>query len=194
LEGPAIFVSHGGEAFPSLTVVLQGDNVTVDLVGTTFISKAGITSTTFKAIPDTPFSTFELTLPEGKYSALAANGDLCASKLAMPTAFVGQNGAEIHESNPIEAEGCSDALAIASHSVKERTLSLSLYVPAAGKVTVGGKGLRSSSRNAKGREMLKLTLKTKKKGKLKTKVEVSYSPAKGKKQTKSLSVKFTRAG
>ena len=34
LSGPAIFVSHGGEAFPSLTIVLQGDGVTVDLVGT----------------------------------------------------------------------------------------------------------------------------------------------------------------
>ncbi len=39
LTGPAIFVSHGGEAFPSLTMVLQGYGVTVDLVGTTFISK-----------------------------------------------------------------------------------------------------------------------------------------------------------
>ena len=77
LEGPAVFVSHGGEAFPSLTLVLQGDGVTVDLVGATFISKAGITSTTFKTVPDDPFSTFELTLPEGKYSALAANGSLC---------------------------------------------------------------------------------------------------------------------
>ena len=44
LEGPAIFVSHGGEAFPSLIVVLQGYGVTIDLVGSTFISKAGITS------------------------------------------------------------------------------------------------------------------------------------------------------
>ena len=44
---------------------LQGYGVTVDLVGTTFISKAGITSTTFKTVPDQPFSTFELTLPEG---------------------------------------------------------------------------------------------------------------------------------
>ena len=43
LTGPAIFVSHGGEAFPSLTMVLQGYGVTVDLVGTTFISKAGVT-------------------------------------------------------------------------------------------------------------------------------------------------------
>jgi hypothetical protein len=78
LEGPAIFVSHGGEAFPSLTMVLQGYGVTVDLVGTTFISKAGITSTTFKTVPDVPFSTFELTLPQGPYSALTANGNLCA--------------------------------------------------------------------------------------------------------------------
>jgi hypothetical protein len=77
LTGPAIFVSHGGEAFPSLTMVLQGDGVTIDLVGTTFISHAGITSTTFKTVPDAPFSSFELTLPEGRYSALAANGSLC---------------------------------------------------------------------------------------------------------------------
>jgi hypothetical protein len=77
LEGPAIFVSHGGEAFPSLIIVLQGYGVTIDLVGTTFISKAGITSTTFKTVPDQPVGSFELTLPEGKYSALAANGNLC---------------------------------------------------------------------------------------------------------------------
>ena len=74
LQGPAIFVSHGGEAFPSLTLVLQGDNVTVNIVGTTYISKAGVTSTTFKTVPDDPFSSFELTLPEGADSALAATG------------------------------------------------------------------------------------------------------------------------
>ena len=77
VEGPAIFVSHGGEAFPSLTMVLQGDGVTVDLVGTTYISKAGITSTTFKTVPDVPFSSFELTLHNGPYSALTANTNLC---------------------------------------------------------------------------------------------------------------------
>jgi hypothetical protein len=137
LEGPAIFVSHGGEAFPSLTMVLQGDNVTIDLVGTTFISKAGITSTTFKTVPDQPFSTFELTLPQGKFSALTANGNLCSptrtvlvkrkvsvrvrvhrktvtrkvretqpAPLAMPTEFVAQNGAVIHQSTKIAVTGC----------------------------------------------------------------------------------------
>jgi hypothetical protein len=77
LEGPAYFVSHGGEAFPDLTIVLQGYGVTIYLVGTTFINKAGITSTTFKTAPDTPFESFELTLPQGKFSALGANGNLC---------------------------------------------------------------------------------------------------------------------
>jgi hypothetical protein len=79
LEGPAYFVSHGGERFPDLTIVLQGYGVTVQLVGTTFISRTGITSTTFKSPPDVPFNTFELTLPQGKYSALAANTNLCAA-------------------------------------------------------------------------------------------------------------------
>jgi hypothetical protein len=77
LTGPMIFVSHGGEAFPSLILVLQGYGFTIDIVGSTFISKAGITSTTFKAIPDEPVGDFQLTLPQGKYSALAATANLC---------------------------------------------------------------------------------------------------------------------
>ena len=109
LTGPAYFVSNGGEAFPNLEMVLQGDGVRVDLIGDTFISKAGITSTTFNTIPDVPFSSFELYLPEGKYSALAANGDLCTSKLAVPTAIVAQDGTEIHESTPVSVTGCPKA-------------------------------------------------------------------------------------
>jgi hypothetical protein len=77
LAGPVYFVSHGGEAFPNLIVVLEGDGVRVDLVGDTFINKVGITSTTFKTVPDVPVESFELYLPQGRYSALAANGNLC---------------------------------------------------------------------------------------------------------------------
>jgi hypothetical protein len=79
LEGPAYFVSHAGEEFPSLIAVLQGDNVTVDLVGSTFIDpKTDITTSTFKEVPDVPIQSFELNLPQGPYSALAANSNLCA--------------------------------------------------------------------------------------------------------------------
>jgi hypothetical protein len=115
LSGPVYFVSHGGEAFPTLIVVLQGYGTTVDLEGSTFISKAGITSSTFKTVPDVPVGTFELTLPEGKYSALAANGNLCKSKLAMPTAFLAQNGIVIHESTKITTTGCPKAKKAKKH-------------------------------------------------------------------------------
>jgi hypothetical protein len=190
LEGPAYFVSHGGEAFPSLIVVLQGYGVTLDLVGTTFISKKGITSSTFKTVPDAPVGSFDLTLPEGKFSALAANGNLCTSKLAMPTAFVAQNGAEIHESTRIEAEGCSGSLSVMSSKVKKRTLTLSVYAPAAGKVTVSGKGLSSGSKSYSGREALTFTLKQKKAGRLKTKIKLTFTPSKGTKQVKTVKADF----
>jgi hypothetical protein len=109
LTGPAIFVSHGNESFPSLIIVLQGYGVTVHLVGSTFISKQGITSSTFKTVPDVPVGTFELTLPEGPYSALAANGNLCKANLEMPTEFLGQNGALIKTITKIQPTGCPKA-------------------------------------------------------------------------------------
>ena len=157
LEGPAYFVSHGGEAFPSLVFVLQGYGVTIDVTSTTFISKAGITSGTLKAVPDQPFTSFELTLPEGPYSALAANGNLCdsnktvtvktkvdkrvkgklvrrngklvkvtrkttkteAAPLQMPTEFVGQNGATIHQTTAVSVTNCPKAKpAKKSHKAK----------------------------------------------------------------------------
>ena len=82
LEGPAIFVSHGGEAFPSLILVLQGYGFTIEIVGQTFISLQGVTSTTFHTIPDEPVGSFQITIPQGPYSALAANANLCKLRAA----------------------------------------------------------------------------------------------------------------
>jgi hypothetical protein len=139
LEGPVYFVSNGGEAFPNLEMVLQGDGVTVDLIGDTLI-KNGVTSTTFKTVPDQPFQTFEINLPEGPYSALAANGNLCkptvtktvkkkvrvkthgktetitrklreqvATTLTIPSEYIGQNGAPYDAKVPIKVTGCPKA-------------------------------------------------------------------------------------
>ena len=122
LEGPAYFVSNGGEAFPNLIVVLQGYGVTIDLVGDTFISK-GVTSSTFKTVPDAPVGSFELNLPAGPYSALTATGNLCTAKsLTMPTEFVAQNGAESHQNTKIAVTGCGKTKR-AHHKRKKETRS-----------------------------------------------------------------------
>jgi hypothetical protein len=201
LTGPAYFVSHGGEAFPQLIVVLQGYGVTVDLVGDTFISKAGITSSTFKQVPDVPVTSFNLNLPEGPYSALASNlpetdhGNFCGQKLVMPTIFTGQNGAQIKQSTPIEVEGCSNALSFISHKIKKRTLTVSVYAPAAGRLTIGGKGLKSVSKTAMQRETITFKVAQKRAERLKTTVKATFTPSTGKdrkKQSKALKVTFKK--
>jgi hypothetical protein len=119
LEGPAYFVSNGNAKFPELIVVLQGYGITIDLHGETFISKQGVTSSTFATVPDAPVGSFELTLPEGPDSALAANGNLCTTKnLTMPTLFVAQDGVEIHQNTKITPTGCAKTLTGKHHKTK----------------------------------------------------------------------------
>jgi hypothetical protein len=105
LTGPAYLVSHAGAAFPDLEVVLQGEGITLILDGNTQIKK-GITSSIFRAVPDAPIFSFDLVLPEGPHSALAAFGNLCTSKLNMPTVITGQNGAVVRQTTKIAATGC----------------------------------------------------------------------------------------
>jgi hypothetical protein len=111
LIGPAYLVSHGAVAFPDIVIVLQGEGITLDLEGQTSI-KRGVTSSTFRSLPDAPISTFDLVLPMGPHSILAANlpakakRGLCSQTLNMPTAIVGQNGAQIKQTTRIAISGC----------------------------------------------------------------------------------------
>ncbi|HEX3392064.1 MAG TPA: hypothetical protein VHS55_05850 [Solirubrobacteraceae bacterium] len=109
LTGPVYFVSHAAAKFPDLVIVLQGYGVTVDLRGETFIAKNGQTSTTFRTIPDAPVGLFELNLPQGPFSALAAPYGVCKTKLIMPTSMIAQNGATFKQSTRIKASGCPKA-------------------------------------------------------------------------------------
>jgi hypothetical protein len=160
LEGPAFFVSHGGEAFPSLIIVLQGYGVRVDLVGSTFISKAGITSSTFSTVPDIPVGSFELTLPEGRFSALGANANLCKVKggLRMPTQFVAQDGVEVRQSTPIAVSGCQPSISVTGHSARGTKATLRVSVPGAGRLSVSGEGVSAAQATAHAAGTLTTTL------------------------------------
>jgi hypothetical protein len=81
LSGPAILVSHGGQAFPDLVLVLQGEGVRINLTGHTQIKK-GITYNHFETVPDAPVSSFDLTLPAGPHGVLTTDvpgRNLCAA-------------------------------------------------------------------------------------------------------------------
>jgi hypothetical protein len=141
LTGPAYLVSHGGAAFPDLDLVLQGEGVTIALVGHTDIKK-GITFSRFETVPDAPISSFELNLPGGAGALLAAIKPLCAPRtvvtvrkhvtrrvngrlkrvtvkvkknvpesLLMPTTITGQNGAVVKRATRIAVTGCTKAKA-----------------------------------------------------------------------------------
>jgi hypothetical protein len=112
--GPAYLVSHGGAAFPDLVLILQGEGVKLELTGSINIKKS-VTSSAFDAVPDAPISSFELKLPEGPHSGLAAvlpakaKGNLCGTRLTMPTTLTGQNGAQIKQNTKIAVTGCPKA-------------------------------------------------------------------------------------
>jgi hypothetical protein len=105
LKGPAYLVSHGNAAFPDVEFVLKGEGLTIILDGKTDIKK-GITTSTFEALPDAPFTEFETILPEGPHSALGANGNLCAKPLIMPTVMTSQSTLVITQQTRIKVSGC----------------------------------------------------------------------------------------
>ncbi len=115
VEGPVYFVSYGGAKFPEAVLVLQGEGVTVDLHGETFISNSGVTSATFRDTPDVPFESIEVSVPSGPYSEFGSDlppkdhYNFCGQALKMPTAFVAQNGLEINQDTAMTVTGCAKA-------------------------------------------------------------------------------------
>ncbi len=160
LAGPVYLVSHGGAQFPEVVQVLQGYGVTIQLNGETFISKAGITSSTFSNIPDAPIPSFELHLPAGPSSALAAHGDICTGNLRIPTKIVSYNGLVVKESPKIAVGGCPPAIKVLRHGFHGRFATIVVSVPSTGRLVASGRGF---SRRAKtfakaGTATLKLAL------------------------------------
>jgi hypothetical protein len=197
LKGPVYLVSHGGAGFPDVEFVLQGEGVTIVLDGKTDIKK-GITYSRFETVPDAPIGSFEADLNEGPHSIFgadlpaSANNNMCGQMLSIPTTITAQNGKQIKQDTHLQVTGCPTNLSIESKKVRGRTTTLSVYAPAAGRLTASGKGLTSETRTYSNRGARTFTLRQKRAGKLKTKIKLSFTPSKGKKQTKTLTVEFQR--
>lgn len=190
LTGPAYFVSHGGAKFPELVIVLQGDGVTLQLDGETFISSKSITSSTFPAVPDVPVTQFDLVLPTGPHSVLGGNGNFCTTPLKMPTRIKGQNGALVEQSTKIKVTGCKPAVTIVRKNVKGATATIVANVPMAGTLVASGEGLSKGSRTLSkaGNATVAVTLTKAEREflaehpgrKLKTRVRLRFTPNHGK--------------
>jgi hypothetical protein len=138
LQGPAIFVSHGGAAFPDLDLVLEANGVRVIVKGNTDI-KNGITTTSFLTNPDVPVSSVTVNLPTGSHSALGTTSNLCTTQLYMPTVITGQNGGQVKQRTKITVGNCGVQIVGAKAIGKNAYLTVRTF--AAGRISGGGSGL-----------------------------------------------------
>jgi len=181
LQGPAILVSHGGEAFPDLDLVMEANGVRVIVVGNTKITK-GITTTNFQTTPDVPVTSITVLLPTGPHSALAANGNLCTSSLVMPTTITAQNGKSIKQNTKIAVSNCS--VRIVGQKVVGDTAYLTVQTYAPGRLSGRGPNLATVYRSlgqAQKTASLKVPLTTSGRFKgrpLRVRVRVGFVPKK----------------
>ncbi|HTY95608.1 MAG TPA: hypothetical protein VMB91_01100 [Solirubrobacteraceae bacterium] len=147
LKGPAILVSHGGEAFPDLDLLLEGSGVRVILVGHTKITKK-VTTTNFSENPDLPVSSITVNLPIGSHSAVTNNGELCPKPLVMPTTITGWTGATVKQNTIVKVTGCG--VRITGSKIVGNTAYVTVRTFAAGRISGSGKHLRTVYRKVSG--------------------------------------------
>jgi hypothetical protein len=197
MKGPAFLVSHSGEEFPSLELVLEGDGVRTIVEGKTHI-KNGITTTNFAATPDVPVSSITVNLPVGPHSALTTEKlttNLCTAKLSMPTIITGQNGKQNKYTTVIAPVGCG--VQVVGHKVVGNTAYLTIRTYAAGRISGSGSGLSTVRRTLSGASKattLKVPLSSRGRSRrrpFKLKIRVGFVPKKpGAHSTASVTVSF----
>jgi len=147
LSGYGYLVSHGGREFPDIDYVLQGGGITLIEVSHTSIDGA-VTSSTFSALPDAPFSSFRTVFPQGPYSLLAATEGLCNKPLIMPVRMVAHDGAGFTQSARVSVAGChavkKPRVKIIHHAIRRGSLLLTVQLSERGAVVIQGAGIRTT--------------------------------------------------
>ncbi len=195
MKGPAILVSHAGEEFPSLELVLEADGVRVIVEGKTHI-KNKVTTTYFESTPDVPVSSITVNLPLASNSALALesfNTNLCTANLVMPTTITGQNGVVVKQNTVIAPTECG--VQILKRKVKGNYAYVTVETYSAGRVTVSGPGLITTRRTlSSAKKSITLRVPLSKKGRdkrrpFKVKVRVGFLPKQNGAKSSSASTK-----
>jgi hypothetical protein len=99
-----------------------------------------------------PFTSFQLTLPQGEYAALGAyvpnspTGSLCATSLVMPTEIVAQNGMALYQNTPISVTGCPPAVSVTKTKIKGNSVVVTVKLGQQGTVKITGRGLRTTTK------------------------------------------------
>lgn len=112
LQGPIYLVSGGRVTLPRLALVLQGEGVRLQIVGSFRVARGGEVVARFESLPDVPISRLVLTLPKGPHSAFGASflgkpkGSLCGRALWMRARLVAQNGEGVVSRTRVAIEGC----------------------------------------------------------------------------------------
>jgi len=150
LVGPAYLVSYGSAQFPDVVFILQGEGVTLQVNGESFVSHSGVLRVTFPSVPDAPFSTFETSLPAGAYSQFTsikstgqAKASQCGESLVAPVTMVAHNGAEVSEDAKVQVTGCGASVSITGTHATKRSLTVSVTTSVQGRLRITGKGLKT---------------------------------------------------
>jgi hypothetical protein len=153
LTGPVYFIKNvrtdpkSGrqiKTLPTLATVLRGGGVTLVVRATTAVVHDQLV-TTFANIPDAPVSSFQLTINGGKKDILVVSGaDICAGAQVAAQVAYGQNGKIDQRNITIKTPDCP--LKVVSKKVSTKAVTLKVSGLGAGKLTVSGRGIRTTSR------------------------------------------------
>ena len=172
------------KTLPALLIPLRGQ-VALDLHGQTSVNSTGRLVTTFATVPDAPISSFVLKINGGKKGILVVTGhtNLCPGRQTSLAAFGAQSGSDRSATVPISVP-CAKPAAVKAVKVAAHTVRVSIQLPSAGRLKLGGPGLVTVGRKTTKPRLVTLTLRLSRsgrailsrKGKLSSRVAVSYTP------------------